>query len=126
LESILVEAAEASQALEAVLFNFAGCNDTLLENEVNDIVANAASSGVHPEALTELLVNLNFVGPEVDDNRFEFDDDPQQQRRNVVLAQTLAAKHDAKPKFRIHPAFHAFLEIRGNRDDRGRQTRLNL
>jgi hypothetical protein len=65
------------------------------------------------EVVIRLFGELTFLGFEVAPNRFEFLYDEQDERKTSIMAQKTATETtNGVRRFRIHPAFHAYLEIK--------------
>lgn len=74
-------------------------------------------SGRNPrELVIEWLARLTFIGFEVAPNRFDFLYNEQDLRKLSAMARkTSDETTGGLRRFRIHPAFHAFLEIAPHR-----------
>ncbi|MFL5329819.1 MAG: P-loop ATPase, Sll1717 family [Gemmataceae bacterium] len=112
-ESILVENGISAQTLENILFEFAGSNSRLNENEVRSAISTSVATE-QIESIVEHLARLTFLGVEGSDGEFRYSDDPEEFRKNLILARKLAEKRDGNIRFEINVAFHAYLEIRAN------------
>jgi hypothetical protein len=51
------------------------------------------------------------LGIEVDEEKFVFTEDPKELKRNLILGAKLARQLKRKRRFKIHQAFHSFLDI---------------
>jgi len=79
------------------------------------------------EDVIRLLVELTFLGFEVAPNRFEFLYDEQDERKFSIMARKTADETtNGVRRFRIHPAFHAFLEIKPHSATTPGQMIINL
>jgi hypothetical protein len=110
-EALLVEGRGEIDRLEEVLFEFAG-SDEVVPRE--DLVANLRRAGLpEPDAqgAIDSLVSLSFLGLEVREESFEFAEDPHERSRVEALARRFAAGEGREPRYRIHPAFQAFLDV---------------
>jgi hypothetical protein len=65
------------------------------------------------DALLKLLLNLTFIGVEVSTDVFRFAEDQSDAQKNSVLANRLVTERGSAARFKINPAFWAFLEISG-------------
>ena len=115
LNSLIVEAVVKIPNVQDLLMYFVQSPEIITEQ---DIASRAGSAGV-PEAdreiVIEWLVRLTFVGFETAPNRFEFLYDEQDLRKQSAMARKMADETTGGVRrFRIHPAFHAFLEIAPN------------
>lgn len=111
-DSILVENGISVPQLEQLLYEFAGKRFYVTEDEISKCIENAALPLELREQLIDHLIKLTFLGIEVDENRFVFTEDPKELKRNLILGAKLARQLKSKRRFRIHPAFHSFLDIR--------------
>ncbi len=110
-ESIIVENTLRGLDLEAALIEFAGAPCVLGANQIAVLLKSVDLSKDGVGELVELLCSLTFFGLEVDKDRFVFSDDPQEHKRNQVQARRYAHSKNSEPRYSIHPAFRAFLEI---------------
>lgn len=63
-------------------------------------------------AVVNLFGELTFIGFEVTPNRFDFMYDEQDARKILAMAEkTASTTSNGVRRFRIHPAFQAYLEI---------------
>lgn len=110
MDSILVENSITVPQLESVLYEFAGRSSIVAEDELATILSAARIEGDKQAAVTEHLIWLSFLGLEIKKDEFVFSDDPGEYRKNYVLAQRIT-ENSGKKRFRVHPAFRAYLEI---------------
>ena len=65
------------------------------------------------ESVIESFAQWTFLGAEVEPNRFAFLHDEQDERKISIMARRTADQTtNGVRRFRIHPAFHPFLEIK--------------
>jgi hypothetical protein len=112
-DSILVENGITVPQLEKLLYEFAGKRPYVGEDEVEKCIQNADLPMQMKDALVDRLIRLTFLAVEVDEHKFVFTDDPKELRKTQILSAKLARQLKRKRQFKIHPAFHSFLEIRG-------------
>lgn len=110
IDSILVENSITIPQLELVLYEFAGFPCIISESNLIAAFEKSRISVEKRSAVVEHLTWLSFFGLEVEENRFEFSDDPKEYLKNSVLAKRVAEKTGNR-RFLIHPAFRAYLEI---------------
>ncbi len=110
-DSILVENGITVPQLESLLYEFAGKRMFVMEDEVEQCIKSAGLPTELKESLIDHLIRLTFLGIEVDEDRFVFTEDPKELKRNQILAAKLARQLKRKRRFKIHSAFHSFLDI---------------
>jgi hypothetical protein len=110
-DSILVENGITVPQLEALLYEFAGKSTFVTEDEVAKCVENAGLPIGLKDSLIDHLIKLTFLGIEVDEEKFVFTEDPKELKRNLILGAKLARQLKRKRRFKIHQAFHSFLDI---------------
>ncbi|MFL5912367.1 MAG: P-loop ATPase, Sll1717 family [Gaiellaceae bacterium] len=110
-EALLVEAESMGIPLETVLYYFAGQPPVIDRESVVRILEDA---DVPPDDRLQALENLrvlSFLGVETHNGQFAFSDDQREMQLSDVLAKRLEESRHAPYRFRIHPAFRAYLEI---------------
>ncbi len=110
MESILVENSITIPQLEVVLYEFAGSPAVVTYAQLTSILEKSRIPQEKYEAVIQHLVWLSFLGLEIGRDEFVFSDDLKEYRKNFVLAQRIAGSPE-QGRFRVHPAFCAFLEI---------------
>lgn len=111
VDSILVENGISVKDLENVIYEFVGCEPILEKQDVEALVANGGIEESTREHVIEHLCNLTFLGIEVKQDKFRFAEDEQEARKEAVLARKLAETRGYPARYRINPAFCAFLEV---------------
>jgi hypothetical protein len=107
---LLVEGGSDIPNLEDVLFEFAGGEDMMMLPEVHEAVRRAGTpDGL--DGVIEELVALSFLGRETRDDVFEYAENPRDLKRINAVARRFAATEGREPRFRVHPAFQAYLDI---------------
>ena len=112
IDSIMVENGITLPELESILFEFAGCNHVLNEKELKDLILKARMPEGKLSQIIDHLINLSFLGLEVDEGEFTFSDDPKDYLKNNVLAERLVEGRGGMRRYKINPAFCAYLEIK--------------
>jgi hypothetical protein len=121
-EALPVEGAADLPELESILFEFAGEDEVLTEAEVGAAVARAGPSiEIRKAAIVDQLVALSFLGRETRTDQFDYAENPRDKRRLDALANRFAATEGREPRYRIHPAYQAYLEVTRS-DDSGQQA----
>lgn len=113
LDSLLVENSIQIELLESFLYEFVGAPEIIDRDFIINAAKNSKIEGNKHDDVIELLCDLTFLGVEVSDGRFEFLFDKDQKEKLNALARKLAEGRKTKSlNFRIHPAFHSYLEIK--------------
>jgi len=112
LQTALVEGQTRIPELDDVLLAFAGCSTVIDQNEVEYCLAEAGVPESRYEIVIEELLFLNFLGIHLGNDDFRFLEDADQLRKLLVLEKKARKKSGRGASYRIHPAFHAYLEIR--------------
>jgi hypothetical protein len=111
LESLVVENTLPAIDLESVLFEFVGSRSVVTQNELREILAGAGIDADMFDEMVKILCGLTFLGIEIGEDRFAFGEDPQRYRRNEVQARRYSERRGQLRRYKVHPAFRAFLEI---------------
>ncbi len=127
LDSLIVEAGARITNIEDLLLHFVQSSEIVTEHEIASKLTAAEVPKSEMDAFITLLTELTFLGYEVAPNRFEFLYDEQDERKLVIMAQKTAQEiTNGVRRFRIHPAFHAFLEIKPHTAATPGQMIINL
>jgi hypothetical protein len=110
LDSILVEEDVNSAPLEEVLYEFIGSSARLSELELERVLSQAKVSIDQRDGMIDQLCCLSFLGVETSDGEFRFANDPQEHRKNLVLARRLAKDRGQGITFMLNRPFRPFLE----------------
>jgi hypothetical protein len=111
LDSLVVEGATEVNKLEDVLYEFAGAPD-VIDLDVIAKALHAARNGEEPCTVADKLVDLTFLGLEVQPNRFEFLFNDSERPKFRSMARRVSENSSAGvQRFRIARPFHAYLEI---------------
>ncbi|MEY2550148.1 MAG: hypothetical protein QOG12_292, partial [Verrucomicrobiota bacterium] len=111
VDSILVENGISIQELESVIYEFAGSDSILSREEVLSLLARARIAKGDRGSVISHLVSLTFLGIETSQDVFRFGEDEQDARVNSVLSEKLAERLGRSPRYKINPAFCAFLQV---------------
>lgn len=113
LDSLTVEAGVRMANVEDLLVHFVQSSEIITDTEISARLTAAKIPASELEAAITLLGELTFIGFEVAPNRFDFLYDERDERKIMIMAQKTAEETTNRVRrFRIHPAFHAFLEIK--------------
>lgn len=110
-ESMLVESNHAESPLfEKVVYQFAGVAPILSSASVRQCLWQVVPSD-ETEAMVKELCTLGFLGMEIRKNEFRFVENPQDYEKAIVQATRFTEGREVRMRYRINPAFWAFLEI---------------
>ena len=111
LDSLVVEGGTDVERLEELLYEFAGSPEVIDFNAIRRAVA-AVGSTQDPARVADMLVDLTFLGIEVQQGRFEFLLNDSEGPKFRSMARRLSDWADpAVARYRIATPFHAYLEI---------------
>lgn len=111
IDSIMVENGITVPQLQDVVLEFAGSDAILRESAVKAKILAARLPEPVADSVVQHLVSLTFLGQEVRPDEFVFTDDWKELRKNSVFAERLASEKGVERRYKVHPAFHAYLEI---------------
>jgi hypothetical protein len=81
------------------------------EDEIKKCIQSAGLPVELNDSLLDHLIKLTFLGIEVDEEKFVFTEDPKELKRNQIFGARLARQLRRRRRFKIHAAFHSFLDI---------------
>lgn len=108
IEALIVESDAEDLDLEEILYEFAGASATLTERELRQLLL--ASS--RADEIINWLMRTSFLGVEVSFGEFRYVEGRENARRQLNVARKYADRNDLDVRFRVHPAFRRYLEIR--------------
>jgi hypothetical protein len=111
-EAIRVEDPSLVGKLEDALLEFAGGPAVVSDDEIRDVLRRGGLLENQQDAAIHQLRDLWFLGIEVEEGGFSFDDDPRAKKRDDVRARRLGEMRGAPPRYEVHRAFRPYLEIR--------------
>jgi hypothetical protein len=115
LDSLIVEGSVREERLEELLYEFAGTEEVI---EASQIRRAAEAVGVPTDRIEDVvgvLVELTFLGVEVQPGRFEFLFNDNEWPKFRSMARRISeSSSQASTRYRINPAFHAYLEVRSS------------
>ncbi|MBO1765922.1 hypothetical protein [Allobranchiibius sp. GilTou38] len=109
IEALLVESQANSFDLEEVLYEFAGLDSTL-DADALDVALRAVVRDAEP--VRAWLTSASFLGIEVTEGKFEYVEGQVASRRKTRVALRNSESGKRPMRYRIHPAFRPYLEIR--------------
>jgi len=110
LDSIMVENSITIPELTNVLYEFTGSPVIVGENEVRAGLGKAGIPAEKYGAVRDHLIFLNFIGIEIEPDRFVYVDDPREVKKFTVLANKISEQRGLA-RYQVHPAFRAYLEM---------------
>lgn len=109
-EVVLVEGGVRLEQIEEVLYEFVGEKAVLTENAVLKAIRRVHLTDSDKDVI-ELLRDLSFLGLETRRNTFDFSERPSERKKAETMASRLSRRTRTPRQYKVHPAFHAFLEI---------------
>ncbi len=108
VEALLVESEAQGFNLEELLFEFAGLDSTISESVLEDTL-----SGDHGiQSAKDWLIRTSFLGVESRDGSFVYVEGESEARKKLRAAQRLSDRLERPLRFRVHPAFRPYLDVR--------------
>jgi hypothetical protein len=111
IDSILVENGISVKQLENMIYEFVGASEILTEDEIFKLIGGIEKNLENLKYVVKHLCDLTFLGVEVKPGEFRFADDLADSLKNSVLAQHLLQLRPGPARYKINPAFWAFLEV---------------
>jgi hypothetical protein len=94
--------------LENILFEFAGLDSTVTAEDLDEIL----SESQEPKGVTEWLIRTSFLGLETRDGSFVHVEGEPEMHKKKKVAERVAGRQGRRMRYRIHPAFRPYLEVR--------------
>jgi len=107
-EALLVESEAINFDLEEALHEFAGVGATLASDDLDAILANIDEAN----RIKDWLTAASFLGVELADGKFEYVEGEVAARRKSRVALRNSTSEARPVRYRVHPAFRPYLEIR--------------
>lgn len=108
VEALLVESEAQGFELEELLFEFAGLDSTLVESDLADVLEGVEDA----VAVKDWLIRTSFLGLETRDGSFVHVEGESEARKKFRAAERLALRLKRALRYRVHPAFRPYLDIR--------------
>lgn len=108
VEALLVESEAQGFDLEELLFEFAGLESTVSEEQF----AEALAGETNMEDVKGWLIRTSFLGVESRDGSFVYVEGNSEARKKLRAAKRLAERLARPLRYRVHPAFRPYLDIR--------------
>jgi hypothetical protein len=105
---LLVESEAEGFDLEEALYEFAGVDSMMTLGQLEGLLNQYENASV----IRDWLIRTSFLGIEVKSGEFIYVEGETDARRQLRVAKRFADRSSAEGRFRVHPAFRAFLEVR--------------
>ena len=111
LESILAEYVAKEFDLEALCFAFVGKSSIIGHSDLACLMrASGILEGNHAKCLS-LLIDLSFLGLEVQKDDFRFIYEKSDLRKYEVMAKLYVNETKAEPRYKVNPPFLPYLDM---------------
>jgi hypothetical protein len=108
-EALVVESDAQGFDLEEVLFAFAGLNATLTESELQQVLEESPHDSTETRSW---LLRTSFLGVEVGEGKFLHVEGQSEVDKKLRVAKRLSERLGRPVRFRVHPAFRHYLDVR--------------
>lgn len=108
-DALVVESGSQGFSLEDVLYEFAGLNSILTEEELGQVLG---SIDYDPLEIRSWLLRTSFLGIEVREGKFAHVEGKSEVDRKLKVASRSSERSSRPIHFRVHPAFRHYLDIR--------------
>jgi hypothetical protein len=108
-EALVVESDAQGFDLEEVLFEFAGLNATLTEDDLSEVLQD---SSTQPSETREWLLRTSLLGIEVREGKFMHVEGQSEVEKKLRVAKRSSERSGRPVRFRVHPAFRHYLDVR--------------
>lgn len=108
-DALVVESEAQDFDLEEVLYEFAGLNANLTEVELNEIFQTFSQDF---SDILSWLLRTSFLGIEVREGKFAHVEGQKEVDRKLRVARRSSERSGRPMRFRVHPAFRHYLDIR--------------
>ena len=126
LDSVLSEATPRFPEMSDLLLEFAGGPEIIDRDRIKVGMRKAGIDEHKADETVDLLIQLTFLGPETAPGRYDFVYDEDVSMKARVMARNIAEQSGTAARYRIHPAFHSFLEIFPQQSVAPGQMRIDL
>lgn len=107
-DALVVESDSEEFDLEEALYEFAGASATVGEEELRNLLEPSGDI----EEILNWLMRTSFLGIEVAPGEFKYVEGRVNARRQEKVARRFAQRAHTTIRYRVHPAFRNYLEIR--------------
>jgi hypothetical protein len=123
IEALLVESEAEGFDLEEALYEFAGMDSTMTAGQLAELLSGYENA----QEIKDWLIRTSFLGIEVKPGQFIHVEGETDARRQLKVAERFAERSHSEVRFRVHPAFRAFLEVRDDdlHDEKIRDATFN-
>lgn len=110
-EAIQVENGISLPELEAIMYEFVGGHKVLSRQEVQTTIEKSGLESARQEYAIAHLIALSFLGVEVNSDQFRYCMNPDEIPVLTKLSERYSRGRSLEQRYRVHNAFHAFLEV---------------
>lgn len=110
LQSLLPENGGRIKDFETILYEFAGVKSILTQEELEECLVGFDDANV--DDIIKILCEMTFLGQEIKEGHFEHYSEKRTTQITDKLAQRLAKRNYSSKRYKIHNAFHSYLEIK--------------
>jgi hypothetical protein len=112
IETLEVEGKSFNPKFQDLIYEFIGSSEVLSNNKILDAIKNCGICEEKFDEIVDLLCYLTFLGREVNPNHFEYQyNDSNEKKIKTMARKTADNSNDGIARFKIHKAYHKFLEI---------------
>jgi len=109
IQSLFPENGGRIKDLESIFYEFAGEEAIITIEELERFLEKSSSQNVNE--IINILCEMTFIGQEVGENIYEYYSDKRSKKITNKLAEKFAEHKSRSKRFKINPAFHAYLGI---------------
>ena len=109
LQSLFPENGGRIENLESIFYEFAGENSIITQEQLEEYLHE--SNPHETEQLIEILCEMTFIGKETQENKFQYYSEKRPSKVINRLAKRFSERQSQSKRYKINPAFHAYLDI---------------
>jgi hypothetical protein len=111
LEAIEVESGVTVPQMRDILYEFLGATEIVDQNVIRMYLDKVGIARERQLSIIDSLCAISFLAVEVRPGDFASAGDEDERHKLAVLARKLVDATDGVPRYKIHPAFHSYLEV---------------
>ena len=108
-EALVVESDAQGFDLDEVLFEFAGLNATLTEDELQQVLLESTDN---PSETRSWLLRTSFLGIEFSEGKLMHVEGESEVEKKLRVGRRSSERSGRPVRFRVHPAFRHYLDVR--------------
>ncbi|EOO70281.1 hypothetical protein IIC_04723 [Bacillus cereus VD021] len=109
LQSLFPENGNRVENLESLLYEFAGENSIISQEELEKCLQKNSSQDI--KEIIGTLCDMTFLGQEIQEGKFDYYNEKRPKQITDKLAQRLSERKGRSKRYKIHHAFHEYLSI---------------